>query len=73
MEGVGDRFGDQANTNQVPGYARVDALVEYSQTAYAVKLNALNLLNKAYYEGVYAGHVVPGNKRAVQVTVELKY
>ena len=73
VEGVGDRFGDQNNANMVPGYSRVDGLIEYSQQRYTVKLNALNLLNKTYYEGVYAGHVLPGNKRAVQLTLELKY
>ena len=73
VEGVGDRFGDQSNANMVPGYSRVDGFIEYSQQRYTVKLNALNLLNKTYYEGVYQGHVVPGNKRAVQLTVELKY
>ncbi len=73
VEGVGDRFADQNNANMVPGYSRVDGLIEYSQARYTVKLNALNLLNKTYYEGVYQGHVLPGNKRAVQVLVELKY
>lgn len=73
VEGVGDRFGDQNNANMVPGYSRVDGLVEYSQQRYTVKLNVLNLLNKSYYEGVYQGHVVPGYKRAVQLMVELKY
>lgn len=73
VEGVGDRFADQNNANMVPGYSRVDGLIEYSQQRYTVKLNALNLLNKTYYEGVYQGHVVAGNKRAVQLTVELKY
>ena len=73
VEGVGDRFGDQNNANMVPGYSRVDGLIEYSQQRYTVKLNALNLLNKTYYEGVYTGHVLPGNKRAVQLTLELKY
>ena len=59
--------------DMLPGYSRVDGLIEYSQPRYTVKLNALNLLNKTYYEGVYQRHVVPGNKRAVQVMVELKY
>ena len=73
VEGVGARFADQSNANTVPGYTRVDGLIEYSQPRYTVKLNALNLLNKTYYEGVYQGHVVPGNKRALQATLELKY
>jgi catecholate siderophore receptor len=73
IDGVGNRFGDQNNANLVPGYTRVDALVEYAQPKYTVKLNALNLLNKTYYEGVYAGHVLPGNKRSVQMTFEMKF
>ena len=73
FEGVGNRFGDQNNAQLVPGYTRVDALVEYAQPKYLVKLNALNLLNKTYYEGVYQGHVVPGTKRSVQMTVEFKF
>ena len=73
FEGVGNRFGDQNNAQLVPGYTRVDALVEYAQPKYLVKFNVLNLLNKTYYEGVYQGHVVPGAKRSVQMTVELKH
>ncbi len=73
LEGVGDRFGNAANTNVVPAYRRVDALLEYAVKAYAVKLNVLNLFDKKYYEGVYTGHVLPGTPRAVQVTFSTRF
>ena len=71
--GVGDRYGDAANSNVVPGYTRWDAMLAYEQRFYAVRFNVLNLFNARYYEGVYQGHVVPGTLRAVQLTLELRY
>jgi len=41
---------------------------EYRWSNYALKLNVLNLFDDDYYEGVYAGHAVPGTKRALQLT-----
>ena len=73
VDGVGNRYGDAANGNTVPGYNRVDLLLAYEQKNYVVKLNVFNLLNKDIYEGVYAGHVVPGTKQALQATLELRY
>jgi catecholate siderophore receptor len=71
--GVGDRYGDAANNNVVPGYTRWDAMLAYEQRLYAVRFNVLNLFNAHYYEGVYQGHVVPGTLRALQLTLELRY
>ena len=73
VDGVGNRYADAANANTVPGYNRVDLLIGYEQKNYTVKINVLNLLNKDNYEGVYAGHVVPGTRQAVQATLELRY
>ena len=73
VEWVGDRFGDQNNANMVPGYSRVDAMLARERTSYTVKLNVLNLMDRDYYEGVYSGHVVPGTRRTLQATVELKF
>lgn len=75
LEGVGDRFGNATyaiNRNLVPAYKRVDAMVEYSREKYAVKLNLYNVLNQKYYEGVYAGHVIPGTSLAGLLTLSLK-
>ncbi len=73
IEGVGSRFGNAANTNQVPGYERVDALVEYSTKTWSVKLNVFNLFDRIYYEGVYSGHVLPGTSRAAQLSLNYKF
>ena len=72
-ERVGMRQANTTNSNAVPSYTRYDALVEYAYQQYSVKLNVFNLLNKDYYEGVYAGHTVPGTKRAAQVTFGVKF
>ena len=49
------RQGDQANTFQLPGYARTDAMVSYDFTAgYArvsLQLNVDNLLDRRFYTG----------------------
>ena len=68
VEGAGLRYGNNTNTNAVPGYTRWDAMGEYRWSNYALKLNVLNLFDDDYYEGVYAGHAVPGTKRALQLT-----
>ncbi|SNT00742.1 catecholate siderophore receptor [Noviherbaspirillum humi] len=73
LEGVGARWANSTNTNEVPSYQRVDALVEYAAKKYSLKLNVFNLLNKTYYEGVYAGHVLPGTPRALQLTLGTKF
>lgn len=73
IEGVGARFANAANTSEVPSYTRVDALVEYAAKVYSIKLNLFNLFDKKYYEGVYAGHVVPGTPRAAQVTFSTRF
>lgn len=72
-DGAGLRYGQNANTTAAPSYIRWDALVEYQQARYAIKLNILNLFDKDYYEGVYQGHVVPGMKRAAQLTVSTRF
>jgi catecholate siderophore receptor len=73
VEAVGNRYANATNGNLVPHYARVDALAEYDTPRYGVKLNVLNLFDAAYYEGVYAGHTVPGTRRAVQLLAKLKF
>lgn len=63
------------NPNMAPGYARVDASLEYSRPKWAVRLNIKNLLNKEYYDAVYdnGGLVTPGNKRQAIITTEYKF
>jgi catecholate siderophore receptor len=73
LEKVGLRYANTTNTNAMPAYSRVDAMVEYKFDPYAVQLNIKNLADKNYYEGVYSGHVVPGTKRSVQVAMNMKF
>ncbi|MEO8136272.1 MAG: TonB-dependent siderophore receptor, partial [Betaproteobacteria bacterium] len=73
FDGAGLRYGQNADTTAAPAYTRWDALVEYEKDRYAVRLNALNLFNRDYYEGVYQGHVVPGVKRSLQLTFSARF
>ena len=56
--------------NGVPGYVRWDAFVEYEVGAVSLQLNAFNLFDRKYYEGVYSGHAVPGTSRTAQLRLE---
>lgn len=73
VEAVAKRFGNTTNTVEVTAYRRWDAMVAYAAPSYEVRLNALNLADADIYEGVYQGHVVPGTKRSLQLSVEYKF
>lgn len=83
VEGKGDRLayslGSSATSpvvpNIAPRYQRFDALIAYEQARYSVRLNLLNLTDRRYYDAVYenGGFVVPGTRRAVQLTTEFKF
>jgi len=72
VDGAGDRFSSATNTTLVPSYARWDSMLSYQEKKYLVKLNVLNMFDKEYYEGVYTGHVQPGQTRTTQLTLEYK-
>lgn len=72
-EAVGFRWGNATNVNGVPGYVRWDAFVEYEVGAVSVQLNAFNLFDRKYYEGVYSGHAVPGTSRTAQLRLEYEF
>lgn len=59
----------ETGSNRAPGYAKVDALVEYVSGPYTVRLNLKNLFDKVYADGLYRGFTVPGETRAAQLTV----
>jgi catecholate siderophore receptor len=73
LEAVGRRFANTTNSNAVPAYTRADALISYEYKDAQVKLNLLNLTNRKYFEGVYAGHTVPGTARNAQLTLEYRF
>jgi catecholate siderophore receptor len=72
MDGMGMRAANLTNTNEVPGYHRLDALVEYSIKNYALRLNMFNLLNNKYFETIGGGHAVPGSLRSGMLTLSMK-
>ncbi len=61
--------------NSIPSYYRVDALLTYEQPKWTLKLNVKNVLDKLYYDSIYdnGGFTVPGTRRTVILTAELKY
>ena len=62
------------NSNEAPSYVRWDAMAEYElANNWALKLNVFNLFNRRYYEGVYAGHIIPGTDRVAQLTLSTKF
>ncbi|MEY4481893.1 MAG: ligand-gated channel [Pseudomonadota bacterium] len=64
------------SVNNVPSYVRFDAMAQYDiKNDYAIKLNIQNLMNKTIYESAYENgqFVVPGSKRAFQLTGTYKF
>jgi len=61
--------------NTAPAYARWDAMAAYEQKNWALRLNVRNLLDKLYYDAVYdnGGFTIPGARRTVILTTELKF
>ncbi len=55
--------------NRAPGYVKADALVEYDDGPWRVRLNLINLFDKLYADGLYRGFTVPGPTRAAQLTL----
>jgi len=72
------RFADSAEMAYVPGYVVWNALVSYRANArLSVQLNAYNLFNKLYYDGLYytsaaENHAIPGAGRSVALTLHWK-
>jgi iron complex outermembrane recepter protein len=73
---VGRRFGDNAHSFTVPGYARVDAAVFYKiyraeKLRYRVAFNLNNVFDRTYYSGVRGRYSVePGAPRNGQITFQ---
>jgi catecholate siderophore receptor len=61
--------------NTAPAYQRFDAMVSYEQKTWAMRLNIKNLFDKTYYDSLYdnGGFTVPGTRRAIILTTQLKF
>lgn len=76
----GQRQGDNANSFQLPGYARVDAMVSYGFKAGGskglVQFNLKNVFDKVHYSGSHPlvkDWIQPGAPRTASVTLRLDY
>ena len=70
---VGERYANNSNSNEVPGYLRWDAMIGYRTGPLDLRLNAYNLTDKDYFESVYPGHAVPGPGRTVTLTATTRF
>ncbi len=62
------------SANRAPGYAKVDALVEYTiNQDNTVKLNIDNAFNKVYFNSLYRGFAAPGPERSMRMTLTSKF
>lgn len=75
---VGVRNGDYGNDFELPGYARVDAMLSHRFKMGAwrntIQVNVLNLTNKLYYTGSFPialDWIQPGRLRTYQITLRL--
>jgi iron complex outermembrane receptor protein len=80
----GQREGDQANSFQLPGYARVDAMVSYTFAAPggangsrgSLQLNVNNLFDRRFFTGSHQfvqDWIKPGDPRTALLTLRLDY
>jgi iron complex outermembrane recepter protein len=74
------RQGDQANTFQLPGFGRVDAMASYAFTTGAgkasVQLNLKNVFDKRYYSGSHQfvkDWIAPGAPRTASITLRFDH
>ena len=71
---IDKRYGNNANTVTAPAYMRYDAAISWAITEQlGVRLNALNLTDKRFYEGVYAGNITPGAGRTFIASLTARY
>lgn len=76
----GQRQGDAGNTFQLPGYARVDAMVAYrfglGASKASLQFNLDNVFNKKYFTGSHQfvqDWIKLGNPRTAKVTLRMDY
>jgi catecholate siderophore receptor len=66
---VGERFANNANTNVAPSHVRWDLSVGYQiNRNIQLRLNAINLTDELYFDGVHPAHIIPGAGRTFIAT-----
>jgi len=65
------RYLNNTDTVSVPGYLRYDAMLDYHQRSWDIRLNVFNLGNKYYYDALIqsdGGRAVPGTGRSAMLS-----
>jgi catecholate siderophore receptor len=71
---VSERFANTSNTNEVPKTVRWDATVAYQfNKNIQLRLNAINLTDELYFDGIHPSHVVPGAGRTFILSGNFRY
>jgi catecholate siderophore receptor len=71
---LSERFANNSNTNEVPKTVRWDATVAYQfNKNIQLRLNALNLTDELYFDGVAGGHAIPGAGRTFILSGNFSY
>jgi catecholate siderophore receptor len=71
---LSERLANTSNTNEVPKTVRWDATVAYQfNKNIQLRLNALNLTDELYFDGIHPSHVVPGAGRTFILSGNFRY
>ncbi len=71
---VGRRFGDDANSFEVPGYIRPDLVAHYQFEQFDFRFKVENIFDKRYVSSsIYDDTVIQGNRRTALFLVAMKF
>ena len=71
---IGRRFGDDANSFEVPGYIRFDLLAHYQVKSLDFRLKLENVLDKRYVSSsIYKDTVIQGNRLTAFFKVAMRF
>lgn len=71
---VGRRFGDDANSFEVPGYIRPDLVAHYRFEQFDFRLKIENILDQRYVgSSIFDDTVIQGNRRTALFLVAMKF
>ncbi|HEB63735.1 MAG TPA: TonB-dependent receptor, partial [Gammaproteobacteria bacterium] len=73
IKAIDGRFGDDANSFSVPGYALLDLGTHYSRKNLTLSFNITNALDKRYIAASFSdSDIYQGNRRQVRLSVEYR-
>ena len=73
---LSQRYAANNDLVSVPGYTRWDAMIAWHQPKYTLQLNALNIGDKRYIDGLIpsdGGRSIPGIGRTLLATIDYKF